>query len=442
MASLLSLANETILQIIDEARPDGIWGLVRCCKRLWILGADDLKQHRRDVARYRVPIFTFRKEQAFGVDVFLSAILHQPRRALYVNHLWVLDYASGLELDPVLITKKSLRALDDIRNLIFTTDGCPYIQDDEVGKWVDRIERGDVNAILCLSLTLLPNVQKLIFGYDDDQYTEMIYKISKLNQSPYCKIPGPLSLGRLETIRFKSTMNNESGICEACMTLPSLRKLEGAWISLAFDHWPSNEEFSSESRVTEIDFQESAINADAFTRLLTRAKSLERLTYSFYRLVDISGDFTVLSLKHVLEQHSARTLTHLDLDFNVHNWVHRGRSIGSLSCFRALKHLRVAASIFIDEVSPQIVDLLPLLPSSLETLILLPQAVDTFTLGGLRSKKKECLPNLKEIICEGGGNIFVDDFEEECASVGIDFAYFSEHHLVRDKRRGLAWRDY
>ena len=371
MASLLGLANETILQIIDESRPDGIWGLVGCCKRIWILGADDLKQHRQDIARYRepsLPLFQKEEEPAFGVDKFLSDILHQPRRALYVDHLYLFDFDAFVR-DPVLSTKERLDVLDKIRNQFFNTNGCPYNQDDEVGKWVDKFERGDMNAVLCLSLTLLPNLRTLAID-DDQMFADLIYTISKYNQSPYLMISGPLPLSKLETVtingaRTVNQIGERLGIYEACMTLPSLRRLRGTSITFAFDRWPANEDFSSELRVTEIYFGESAINANAFTRILTRAQSLERLTYKSVGRHGISGDLTCISLKNVLEQHSARTLTHLDLDFKDTSWELRGRSIGSLSRLRAHKHLRIEPSIFIDDDSLGLVDLLPLLPSSL-----------------------------------------------------------------------------
>ena len=75
------------------------------------------------------------------------------------------------------------------------------------------------------------------------------------------------------------------------------------------------------SNVTDIIFDSSAIDAEAFMRILIRTKNLQRLTYQFsrsesYKYIPISGDYTAMSLKLVLEQYTARTLTHLDLGFD------------------------------------------------------------------------------------------------------------------------------
>ena len=238
-----------------------------------------------------------------------------------------------------------------------------------------------------------------------------------------------LLLNKFETVtinnaRTVNQIGERLGIYEVFMILPSLRRLRGTSITFAFDRWPTNEDFLPESRVTEIHFGENEINANVFTRILTRAKSLERLIYKSVGWHGIFGDLTCISFKNVLEQYSARTLTHLDLDFKDTSWELRGRSIGSLSRLRALKHLRIEPSIFIDDDSPGLVDLLSLLPFSVETLALVALTIYKFTLRELRSKKKECLPNFREIKCEGHGrNLFVDGFKEECASVGIHLIY-------------------
>ena len=94
MATLLSLANETLLQIIDETRPDSIWSFVRCCKRIWALGEADMEQYRQDVGRYRAPDFWFWDDQSetdLGTYEFLVEVLFRPRCALYVNRISILS---------------------------------------------------------------------------------------------------------------------------------------------------------------------------------------------------------------------------------------------------------------------------------------------------------------------------------------------------------------
>ena len=440
MATLLSLANETLLQIIDETRPDGIWSFVRCCKRMWILGEEDMEQHRQDVGRYQAPNFWFWDDQSetdLGTYEFLSEVLLRPRCALYVNRISILSRGfTFTQTHRRAFTKKTSIMIDELCGLLFQNIGCPYIQGDEVGKWVRKLRRGDTNAVICLILTLLPNLKSLtIDDYDGQGYPEMIYMISKVNQSPHYTTAGPLPLNKLDTIAINDTRSmtqpDESlGIYEACMTLPSLRKLKGKYIDCTFESWPAEEGLSRVSNVTEIIFDRSAINSESFTRLFMRTKNLQRLTYKFVRLLGISGDYTAMSLKNSLEQHTARTLTHLDLDFNGCALDEDAQFIGSLRQLQVLQHLRIQPNMFIKygnsrEGLIQLVDLLPLLPASIETLTFLFPAEDlpvTFTLDELQMKREECIPNLRAFTC-GTTISIVDGLIDECAAVGIELVY-------------------
>ena len=439
MAALLSLANETLLQIIDETRPDEIWMFVRCCKRIWILGEKQLKRHRQDISRYREPNFSEHDPETYD---FLSEVLFQPHRALYVNQVTTVSrgyWFSGIaRLRPM---KWTLIMLDDICDLFVKTIGCPYIQGAELGKWVEELRRGHTNAALCLILTILPNLKALTLSlYIGQGYSELICEISRLNKSRHCAIPNALPLNKLETVTIDDTwsvlQNDEhTGIYEACMTLPSLRVLKGKFIGYAFDRWPPEEDFPWVSNVTEIFFEYSAFDAEAFTRVFMRIRNLQRLTYHFsrlesYKLIPISGDFTATSLKSVLEQYTARTLTHLDLGFDEESSHENEHFIGSLRQLQVLRHLRIQTDVFIDYRSRhddlnEPVDLLPLLPASIETLILLSPTKEVpvkFTLKGLTKKREECLPSMKEFVCEDIISI-AEGLKDECAAVGIDLVY-------------------
>lgn len=172
MTTLLSLASEILLQIIEETRPDCIRSFVRCCKRIWILGTEALEQHQHDLGRYEAPDFWFwtnKPELDFSPYAYLYEVLLKPRRALYVNRLFVLNLGFTLpETRKTAFTEEILIMIDTLCALFFKAVGCPYIQGDEVGRWVERVRRGDTNAVACLFLTLLPNIKKLsISDYSD-----------------------------------------------------------------------------------------------------------------------------------------------------------------------------------------------------------------------------------------------------------------------------------
>lgn len=443
MPTLLHLPNEILLQIIEETRPDSIKSFVWSCKKIRTLGAKALMQHVEDLDRYEAPIFGVWNNNSGGnvnPYAYLSDILFKPRRALYVNHLFIYNRSFTItQVRQAPFTEQVLLKIDGLCDLFFRSNRCPYIKGDEVEKWVDKLRLGDTNAAACLFLTLLPQLEALsIIDYSKQGYADMIYEISKANQSPHRTIPGPLALHKLDTITINDAIGmnrpgEKFGIYEACMTLPSLRTLEGHHIDSNFDRWPSKEEFPLESNVTDIVFQNSAINAESFARLLTRTKNLQRFTYDFARLVGITGDYTAMSLKNILVQSNAHSLTHLDFNFHGFPVNDDARFIGSLRQFQKLKHLRVEGNMFIKYMSEtadlpgqqRLVDLLPLLPASLKTLTLLPQSADvkvTYTLDKLRKKRKDCLPNLRRITCESKLPI-VHGLLNECTSVGIELVY-------------------
>ena len=442
MSNLLHLPNEILLQIIEETRPDSIKSFVWSCKKIRTLGAKALTQHVEDLDRYEAPIFGVRNNNLGGnvnPYAYLSDILLKPRRALYVNHLLIYNRVFTItQVRQAPFTEQVLQKIDDLCGLFFRGNGCPYIKGDGVDKWVDKLCRGDTNAAACLFLTLLPQLETLtIVDYSKQGFADMIYEISKVNQSPHRTIPGPLALHKLDTIIINDAIGmnrpgEEFGIYETCMTLPSLRTLEGQHIDCNFDRWPSKEEFPLESNVTDIAFRNSAINAESFARLLKRTKNLQRFTYDFAGLVGITGDHTAMSLKNVLEKFNAHSLTHLDLSFRGFPDNDNARFMGSLRLFQKLKHLRVEGKSFDMYTSEtrefpgqRLVDLLPFLPASLKTLTLLPQPADAkvmYTLYELRKKRKDCLPNLKRITCESKLPI-LNGLLNECTSVGIELVY-------------------
>lgn len=432
MANLLTLANETLLQIIDETRPDSIWSFVRCCKRIWILGGEGLEQHRLDIGRYRASNFCYSRKDEFDNRTYriVSEILLQSRRALYVNSIFIFsrDF-TNIGVARIPFTGEKLTMIDKICGLIFRAIPYPYIQDIEIGEWEEKIRSGNMDAVLCLVLTLLPNLKTLGISYCSGQgFSDMIYKISKAINSPGCKISGSMPLNKLHTISIDAARDltqiyDKIGLYEACMTLPSLRKIEGTRIDSAFDHWPPEEASPCVSYVTEVIFERSTISAQAFTNLLMRVKGLQRLTYNYTPLIGISKEYSAISLKAVLEQYAVRTLTHLDLGFNEREIGF----IGSLRQLPSLQHLRIHAEMLVDKLDcperlRQPVDLLPLLPASIETLNLhSPWASlnTTFTMDQLGKKRKECLPNLKTFIREPWVPI-ANGLREELVSVGID----------------------
>ena len=443
MSTLLSLPDDILVEIIEDTRPDNIRSFVRCCKSMWILGARVLQHHQQDMDRFqdsKIDLFfpMSRRGAITHPYTFLSDILLKPRRALYVKNLSVED---AITLNSTLV--QSLKAthselvsvmVDEPCGLLFRgIVECPYIHDDATSKWVASFRRGDTYEAACLALTLLPNLEVLSLKnfWEGKSHAEMILEILKTNQSPHCKIPDPLPLHKLHTAIIDNATSysqpfEDYGIHEMCMMLPSLRKIHAKRTVCDFDNWPSGDGFPIESKVTDIVIEESSISAESFARLFSRTKCLQSLTYGFLNWSHGHGDRTAMSFKETLGQYAAHTLTHFELDFGTGTIP---RFVGSLRQFKMLKHLRIPGNMFQQDYywpdESSIVDILPFLPASIETLTLLPQVEDprtTYTLNELPKKREECVPNLSEITCESRFP-FVDEMFDDCVRVGVQLVY-------------------
>ena len=444
MSTLLSLPREILVEIIEDTRPDSIRSFVTCCKSMWILGARVLQQHQYDVNGYqnsKIDLYfpMFRRGAATHPYTFLSDILLKPRRALYVKTLLVQDAKWN---DPTY--EQSLKAthrelvsvtLNEPCGLLFRgIVDCPYIHDNATSEWVASFRRGDTYKVASLALTLLPNLEvlSLINYWEGQSCAELIFEILKTNHSPHCKILDPLPLHKLHTVIIDNAVSysqpwEDYGIHEMCLMIPSLRKLHAKRTVTGFDNWRSGGEFPIESKVTDIVIEESSIGAESFARLFSRTKCLQSLTYGFLNWLHGHGDRDSMSFKETLEQYTAHTLTHLQVDFSTGTI---GHFVGSLRQFQILKHLRIQGHMFKEEFpnlpeEDSIVDILPFLPASLETLTLLPQDEDpttTYTLHELPKKRDEWVPNLSKITCESSFP-FRDEVFDDCATVGVELVY-------------------
>ena len=450
MSTLLSLPNEILVEIIEDTCPDSIRSFVRCCKSMWILGAKALQQHQQDVDRFqdsKIEFFFPMYQRGAPTDsyTFLSNILLKPRRALYVKNLFVEEprftYCPG-PYPPEVTDEELISAMvDEPCGLLFrAVVECPYIHDDAISKWVANFRRGDTYEAACFALLLLPNLEVLsLKNWGGKRCAELIFEILKTNQSPHCKILDPQPLHKLHTViidnaKSRGQQFEDYGIHEMCMMLPSLRKVHAKRTVSDFDHWPSGDEFPIESKVTDIVIEKGSISAESFARLFSRTKCLQRLTYDFYDWPHAHGDHNPMRFKETLEQYAAHTLTHLELDFGMETTP---RFVGSLRQFQVLKHLRIQGNMFQEYLNwpeeSSIVDILPFLPASIETLTLLPQDDEdedeededpktTYTLNELPKKKEDCVPNLSYITCESSFP-FGDEMFDDCARVGIELDY-------------------
>ena len=235
MASFLTLPNELKLEIIENTAPDDIGNFALCCKSVYALAENPLRQHKEDKKIYEKLRFTLSWHDPDSIyrsaHEKLCALSRRQRLRLYPRAVGLNNYPHGIQdlrgdENPGVKDKIQL-----IYDKIFPNFDSPYMDKSEMKTLFNKIAVADPWAGNSMLLTLLPNVKRIYFDeYDvhDSGTINMISKISKTNEKASSSIQGQLSLTKLEEIQISSVspsgnVANKSGVLEAFMTLPSLR---------------------------------------------------------------------------------------------------------------------------------------------------------------------------------------------------------------------------
>ena len=210
-----------------------------------------------------------------------------------------------------------------------------------------------------LALTMLPNLKRIatqdwMRSYSSDRICPIVARIAEANQDPHSVFHNK-ALTNLREF-FMSHRDDEGGedvnIFIPFAMLPSMRYLGGTEISSEHSFIPYSELRSDSSLVTEINFLNSAINAEGFYGLLSGISALRKFTYHHYDLVNSDCRYEIRGIVRLLRKYAATSLQHLDIvarlsDRQPRNAEHQ-QCVGFLQRFTALEVIRLEEVAFQD----------------------------------------------------------------------------------------------
>lgn len=324
MATFLSLPNELILLIIELAEPDDLENLSAVCRRIRTLASKIVQQHREDkrsLSDLTLSLFmTFESQPILQVALKAYNVMHElagdQRLRLYPKRVCLdgdaCDIGERLPLEEDCAGLKAALGEDGTyRGRVFDTFENPYIGLDEMETWRARVAKGDLQAVHCLLLTLLPNVERIDIKDFRSNFmmSDMIERIAKKNACAP-RIPGTmLSLAKLSEISIHTLHDPgrfalSKEITQAFLSLPSVRVLSGRFLRADFP-------IPHSSNLTEIDFRRCAVAVTDLSQLFTHLKCVKKFAYDHLgRMEDHSGgkDYSCDAFIATLASHTENTL--------------------------------------------------------------------------------------------------------------------------------------
>ena len=416
MPTFLSIPNEIKVQIIEGTVPDGIENFALCCRLIYDLAEKTLTQHRADKGVYmKLDVLFlwhgFRPQEPSDYEK-LRVLSGSRRHRLYPRSVRLVDCTV---LDEGIRRGRNTQVIrSEIRHVcdsIFNKLDSPYMDKSEIKTLVDKIDAGEVGAANSMLLTLLPNVKRINlcrFEHHNNTMFDTISKISRVNEKASSSMQEKFSLVKLEELHVYSQAyryENESGMLEAFMTLPSLRVVRGLDLrgNYTFDKWLYPDQCSN---VTELHFRQCALAVPDLARLFKHLKALQVFSYEHYIHREVpTKDYNVRALIDELYTHAGKTLVFLDYTTNDRSgtrgdlWLSRP---GTLSKFSALKTLRMSLATMLNECGTpwQLVKQLPPSLEELEIVDVVTRRVGTLMFDGMLSMKQTLLPKLRLVVFE------------------------------------------
>lgn len=346
MPSLLSLANETIYQILDQILPDDVLNFALSCKRIHLLSQDTLEQHLDRRARYTNVVLhgCYRHDHDGHPLRLIRDICLDWRVALYTKTMSIHycnlredereDESAIIAVDDE--TEKQRKCLKREDNITIRNILGDFYED--IGELVTRceqllglsmyesrsiyadIEKGYRGPMLGLLLVLLPNLEALAHErYSDTasrSYIPFALHIASASRDENWPSKPLAKLVEVEVYRGNSPEVVEDD-CEEIellvpfTLLPSVRILRGD--NLYIDPLIEAPWERSASVVTEIDFQSSAIPLEVLFNFLKEVPALEKFTYSNNDLLDVEFMNGTISIIESLVRNAGHSLQYLSL---------------------------------------------------------------------------------------------------------------------------------
>ena len=236
--------------------------------------------------------------------------------------------------------------------------------------WTSHIVSGDLEAVACLLITLLPNLEKLRI-VDRCRYSESPPFYWTLNclldgaMNSECNLTGLNSFKKLSEVGLHGS-GDGSGVDFLVGTdfsaLPSIRTIKGRNVDgedeLSGSFYktpPFPHTIRPYSDITTLEFHQSSIDMNSFFHFIRRIKSLRNFTYDFSAATTVGEQtWEPRGIVLLLLSFASRSLVHLELTgvtdiYSVK--FRRGEPfIGSLRAFEVLETLRLETVMLYKEV--------------------------------------------------------------------------------------------
>lgn len=502
------LPTEILLATIKEVHFESIENLSITCKTIHYAAKETLQNHLAKKYRYSTVAVGYadkkRSGQATHVQVVhpltaLHELLLDKDARQYVKTLIVACLDKDVMVDYIDICpgedevghEKSKEIKNAIEDQLFEAtevafeilaplDNARWYAWHKASEWKAEILKGDAKPAAGLLVTILPNIQNLqiIDAFHEGQ-SEFLITLQNLLRviSEDRKLPRWLNtfdkLTKLGLRGLRPHFPADTQVLDWFSTLPSLQKVKGSRVVGLCDDpdepKPIIEE-ASKSKVTSIEFTESAIGALTFRTMLEKIEELHSFKYTFSAsLVDAATWWPNGVLEAVQHWHTS-SLVSLDLTGRADQCVYsntprlmhesvnveeEGPFIDSLDLFKVLETIKLEAFMLYQKVefpkkgartdatrkiasgsglkkllregrhSPVLTDparLVDMLPASAKRVTLaggLPKADAAIMLADLPKLKKERLPNLESIVFEGCDRIDDEEVLRLCQQTGV-----------------------
>ena len=361
--SLAALPSELLYAISNRIAPDTIEAYGQTCRRIRLIAAPLITEHRQLLARYT----TASLDNAKAVEL-LYAIASRP---------WIKFYPKSLELvadkdrqsleKPRTPRQRSMRAQLDVQRASVdesdVTDlikGTGLLQPHEQDEWVRALHNANEDFTFGLLIAILPNVNRLAIHCDRNKLENMKEMLRRIKKQG----GGTRALAELKTIRVL-----EQGRADGCdleifpmfAALPGItniygRNLVGMYRECYRDGWMSYP--GASSSITHISLETCGMSVEGLEMLMKSLRNLQSFKYTAHR-----AGWGLHAIADLLKE-ARSTLQTLEISTGSGS----SRYVGSLRQFVALKNLTLDTDMIMR--MGKIQRAVDILPSSIERVTL------------------------------------------------------------------------
>ena len=433
MTGFTDFPNELIVEVWRQVvDPKSIENFALTSKMIYALGSDCIREHNVLKANFSA-IVRFKDDADYALAATLKTLLDNPRAALYVRNISI-DWCQSKWPDSDDRDQAGHRSYPKDTMELFrqAIKDIPFCTEDEITKWLEVLEIGNEGAIICLILTLVPNVHSLSLARlnsAEDLLFDMIEGVTNSRDTAV--------LTRLTEVRLLPgdiRDDEELNWVRPFATLPSVRAIE-AW-DIGPDCECLNHDYMNDcvgdcygpdenddcqhmvcherrqallpktSTVTHLTFINCVINTKWLFRFLQGLQALESFEYHCPReFPELDEMISVLrsNAKHTLRKLRLRSGGDIPTGSDTTSDSETMSYAIKLADFDILEELEIGYDVLLDHRgSNKVADVLP--PSiekvHLSRLYTIWHWMVKDDVLEMTMDKAECLPNLKQLTIE------------------------------------------